>query len=259
MLSLEHVSSGYRNSVYLSDIHFSASPGEVIALVGPNGAGKTTLIRTISGVIPVLQGSIQAFSKPIHTLPTEERSKLMAVVPQEHQLPDGFTGWQTVILGRTPYLNWWGDLSERDKKITLKAMELTQTLHLQQRKLSEISGGELQRLLLARALAQQTPILLLDEPTTHLDLKFQFQLLEMVQKAAREQNLIVIMAMHDLNLVTRFSDKVVLLHEGRMLDFGAPSDVFTASQLQALYEIPIIVEKPDNSALPWILPGTMAE
>ncbi len=210
MLVVENVHAGYPDKKILLGINFTAQPGELVAVVGPNGAGKTTLIRAMSGVIPLQQGKVLAFNRDIHSLAPTQRAQLVAVVPQANQLPPTFTGWQTVILGRTPYLNWMGHVTHEDEAITRQAMEQTATLELSTRMVGQISGGEQQRLLLARALAQSAPILLLDEPTTHLDIQFQFNLLADVRRLAREQNLVVVMAMHDLNLVTRFCDKVAL-------------------------------------------------
>ena len=254
MLELLDVHAGYLNKSILQGINFTASPGEVTALVGPNGAGKTTLIRAISGVLPLQQGSIHAFGKDIQTLSAAQRARMVAVVPQATQLPPAFTGWQTVVLGRTPYVNWLGNLSHRDETITRDAMRQTATLELANRQVGQLSGGEQQRLLLARALAQAAPILVLDEPTTHLDIQFQFNLLADVRRLAEGQNLVVVMAMHDLNLVSRFCDKVVLLNGGKLVSYGAPAEVLTAERLSEVYRIKIELHPDGKEGQFFIMP-----
>ena len=254
MLELLDVYVGYLNKSILQGINFTARPGEVTALVGPNGAGKTTLIRAISGVLPLQQGSIYAFGKNIHQISAAQRARLVAVVPQATQLPQAFTGWQTVVLGRTPYVNWLGNLSHHDEAITRDAMRQTATLELASRQVGQLSGGEQQRLLLARALAQSAPILVLDEPTTHLDIQFQFNLLADVRRLAGEQNLVVVMAMHDLNLVSRFCDKVVLLNGGKLVSYGAPAEVLTAERLSEVYKIKIELHPDGKEGQFFIMP-----
>ncbi len=239
MLRLSSVTAGYRRKPYIEDISLEALPGELTALIGPNGSGKTTLIRTISGVIPIIQGNISALGHNLTSLNPQERAKTIAVVPQAHQLPGDFTVWQTVILGRTPYLNWLGDMEQQDRDIARQAMQQTQTWELAPRKLGELSGGEQQRVLLARALTQNAPILLLDEPTTHLDLQYQFSLLESIRQLSVDKNLIVLMAMHDLNLVERFCGKVAALQAGRLSAIGSPEQVLTAQTLSNVFGLPI--------------------
>ncbi len=255
MLELLDVQAGYLNKSILQGINFTARPGEVTALVGPNGAGKTTLIRALSGVLPLQQGSIHAFGKEIHHLSAAQRARLIAVVPQATQLPPTFTGWQTVVLGRTPYVNWLGSLSHRDETITRDAMRQTATLELASRQVGQLSGGEQQRLLLARALAQSAPILVLDEPTTHLDIQFQFNLLADVSRLAEKQNLVVVMAIHDLNLVSRFCDRVVLLNGGRLVSYGTPAEVLTAERLSEVYQIKIELHPDGKEGQFFIMPS----
>ena len=173
MLNVENVFVSYETQTVLRDINFSVSKGEILAVIGPNGVGKSTLIRALSGILPLQAGKISVSGKDISDLKPSERAKLIAVVPQVHTLPPAFTGHELVRLGRTPHLNWLGNFSRIDEDVTRNAMKRTHTLKLAARKVGEISGGEQQRLLLARALAQDTPVLMLDEPTSNLDLKYQ--------------------------------------------------------------------------------------
>ena len=220
MLIVKNLNVSYENSPVLQDISFTVSPGEILAVVGPNGVGKSTLIRTVSGVLPYQSGTVEVMGKEIKKLSVSERARRIAVVPQALKLPSAFTAWETVLLGRTPYLNWLGQTSIRDENIVRLAMRRTSTLEFADRRVGELSGGEQQRLLLARALSQSAPILLMDEPTSHLDLKYQLTLLEQVQTLARQDHICVLVALHDLNLVARFADRVLLLSEGKLRTEG---------------------------------------
>jgi iron complex transport system ATP-binding protein len=239
MLAVKSLSVNFGSKAVLQDVSLDVEPGEVLALIGPNGAGKTTLFRTISGVIRPHSGAIRVASHDLSSLSATERSRYMAVVPQARKLPPDYTVWQTVLLGRTPYLGWLGQSSQPDRDRTRWALERTGTLALAGQRIDELSGGEQQLVLLARALAQETPILLLDEPTAHLDLQHQSSLLSLVRELAREQRLSVLMALHDLNLVALYADRVALLVKGRINALGKPADVLTTAHLTEVYQVPL--------------------
>jgi iron complex transport system ATP-binding protein len=169
-------------------------------------------------------------------------------------LPPSFTVYETVLLGRTPYLGWMGKPGPHDRRRVGWALEKTHTEELAERRIGELSGGEQQRVLLARALAQDTPVLLLDEPTAHLDLRHQSSLLNLVQELAHEQRLAVLMALHDLNLVALYSDRVALLVDGRLKITGSPEEVLTPAQLTESYRIPLSVTTHPEYGTPLILP-----
>jgi iron complex transport system ATP-binding protein len=216
MIKVENLSVSYGARTVLEDINFELKEGQVLAVIGPNGAGKSTLIRAMSGVLPVKSGRITYQDQPIDRLPPEARARLIAVVPQAIHMPPAFSVEETVLLGRTPYLNWLGQLSEHDRQAARQAMQRTDTLELAQRPIGELSGGEQQRILLARALAQAAPVLLMDEPTTHLDLKYQVSLLDYIHALVESDGKSVLIAMHDLNLVARFADRIALLDNGKL-------------------------------------------
>jgi ABC-type cobalamin/Fe3+-siderophores transport system ATPase subunit len=181
-----------------------------------------------------------------------ERAKLIASVPQTPTLPASFSVRDMVMLGRTPYLNWLGQTSSLDEKISHTALQQTQSMDLAERKLGELSAGEQQRVLLARALAQSTPVLLMDEPTTHLDLRFQIELLDLVQQLTRQKSIITIIVLHDLNLASRYADGLILLEQGQIAVFGKPKKVLIDSVLSRVYQIPIGVDKKNK--IPHIFP-----
>ena len=254
MLDIRELSVAYGQNIVLQDISLSVKPAEVVALIGPNGTGKSTLIRAVSGVIPKRQGSILLGDQDLSKLSHYQRARLLAVVPQARQLGGAFNVEQTILMGRTPYINWLGQAGESDFQHVHLAMEKTSTLHLAKRRIAELSGGEQQRVFLARALAQDTPALLLDEPTTHLDLKHQASLLSLVHQLSRENDLTVLMALHDLNQVSIYADKVALLLEGRLKAVGTPQEVLTAELISEVYKTPVQVFSHPKHKFPLIFP-----
>lgn len=228
----------YGPRVALNGVSFSLNSGEVLAVIGPNGAGKTSLLRALSGIQPAESGQMLLDGRDVAKLSPVERARWMAVVPQARQLPALFTGHQTVMLGRTPHINWLGRTLPQDEAAVHQAMQRTGTLELAERRVDELSGGEQQRLLLARALAQGSPLLLLDEPTTHLDLHYQISLMDNIRSLAQDDGLAVLLVTHDLHLVARYSNRVALLVGGELLSQGTPQEVLTPDLLSRAYQIP---------------------
>ena len=253
-LQVQGLSVRYGRQVIVNDISFTIAPGEVLALIGPNGAGKTTLIKALSGVIPAFSGQVRAMDQDLLHLHPAKRAALLAVVPQARALPESFTVWQTALLGRTPYLGWLGKPAAQDLERVHWALDQSGLALLSHRRVGELSGGEQQRVLVARALAQHTPILLLDEPTAHLDLRYQTELLSLVRRLAAENQLTVLMALHDLNQVGLYADRVALLVNGRLAALGAPLEVLTPERLIQAYHVPLrVLIHPDTGA-PLVLP-----
>jgi ABC-type cobalamin/Fe3+-siderophores transport system ATPase subunit len=243
MLEIKDLSLYLDAEPILKNMNFSAKPGEILGIIGPNGAGKTTLLRAIAGVIPIKNGTMELDGEHLVKKSIIERARLIASVPQASTLPASFSVLDTVMLGRTPYLNWLGQTSSLDEEISLTALRQTQCMELAERKLGELSAGEQQRVLLARALAQTTPVLLMDEPTTHLDLRFQIELLDLVKQLTMQKSIITIIVLHDLNLVSRYADEMILLEHGKVAAFGKPQKVLVDSLLSRVYQIPIVVDR----------------
>lgn len=253
MLKIQNLSASYHGHQVLHDVSFNVNNGEVLALIGPNGAGKSTIIRAASGVIPST-GQVRTNGDDFHALDPMQRARYMAVVPQAISLPPAFTVWETVLMGRTPYLGFLGHASSLDEELARGALSRVHALAFADRRVGELSGGEAQRILLARALCQSTPILLLDEPTAHLDLQYQVSLLELIRELAREENLAVLVALHDLNLAARYADRVALLVGGHLKAIGNPRDVLTPEAISQAYCLPVnVVEHPFMDA-PLVLP-----
>jgi iron complex transport system ATP-binding protein len=208
----------------------------------------------VSGVIPISGGKVRLNGVDLSRLGYMQRARYLAVVPQARELPVAFTVYQTVLLGRTPYLSWLGIAGPKDHAIVGLALERTRTDVLSERRVSDLSGGEQQRVLLARALAQDAPILLLDEPTTHLDLQHQSNLLNLVRQLCQENNLTVLMVLHDLNLASLYADRVALMDAGRILAIGPPGQVLTAENLSSVYHVPVNVIPHPDYGTPLVLP-----
>jgi ABC-type cobalamin/Fe3+-siderophores transport system ATPase subunit len=242
-LQITDLTVHYEKRMAVQQVNFSIHSGQILGLIGPNGAGKTTLIRAISGVLHPVHGQIIYEGRDLEELTPAQRARIMAVVPQARSLPPAFTAWETVMLGRTPYLNWLGQTSSGDDEDVREAMRVTDTLDLAERRVGELSGGEQQRLLLARALAQGSPVLLLDEPITHLDLQYQVQFLELVKSLAGEHHKTILVALHDLNMVSRYADLVLLLVKGEQLAFGKSSIVLKEKVLSTAFNLSIREQK----------------
>ena len=255
MLKIEALTVSYGTRRVLTEISLEVNSGEVVALIGPNGAGKSTLVRAVSGIIPAKHGKVSMNGEDLLAQTTMQRARCLAVVPQAVSIPPAFTVWETVLMGRTPYLNFLGQVSAKDEEIARLALDRVDALDLAERRVGELSGGEQQRVLLARALAQSTPILLLDEPTSNLDLHYQVSFMETVSSLARQDNLAVLVALHDLNLAARYSDRVALLVDGGIKAAGTPRQVLTPDLISAVYHLPVQVIPHPFADVPLVLPG----
>jgi iron complex transport system ATP-binding protein len=255
MLRIENLTVSYGSRRVLTDVSLVVPSGQVVALIGPNGAGKSTLIRAVSGVIPARSGNVRTNGDDLLSLPTMQRARYLAVVPQAVTMPPAFSVWETVLMGRTPYLNFLGQSSPRDEAIARQCLEKVDGLDLAGRRVGELSGGEQQRVLLARALTQSTPILLLDEPTVHLDLQHQVDLMGTVQTLAHAENLAVLIALHDLNLAARYADRVALLVDGQIQATGTPRQVLTPELISSAYHLEVQVVQHPFADVPLVLPG----
>ena len=254
MLEIQNLSIAYGECLVLKEISLNVLAGEVLAVIGPNGVGKSTLIRAMSGVLPCKSGTIRVDGRDVARLSQNQRARYMAVVPQARTLPHHFTVYQTVLLGRTPYVGWLGSTGPRDHEVVCHALAQAQITHLAERWVGTLSGGEQQRVLLARALAQDTPVLLLDEPTTHLDLQHQTGLLNLIRRLASEKKLAVLMVLHDMNHAGMYADRVALFVRGRIFACGTPEEVLTQSNLTSIFQVPVSVIPHPEYGTPLILP-----
>jgi iron complex transport system ATP-binding protein len=248
VIELEHISARYGSVPVLSDVSFRIARAEMVALVGPNGAGKSSLLRVITGLLPA-QGTVRVCGTEIARLCPRARAQRLAVVPQEIARDVPFSAREFVLLGRTATLPRFGGPTAEDEAAARDAMTLTETWHLRDRLLPEMSGGERQRLALAMALASRPEIILLDEPTSHLDLRHRAEMMRLLTSLNREQNVTVLMVVHDLTLASQFFSRLILLGDGRVLADGTPADVLRPDLLEAAYACPVsVIPLPGVSA-----------
>lgn len=229
------IAAGYGKETVLAGVSIALHCGEFIGLIGPNGCGKSTLLRSLSRALPIRAGSIDLDGRDLAAWSPRERARRLAFVPQSEASHFEFCVRDIVLMGRHPHLDRWRGETVEDSRIANRAMADTDVLHLAERPITELSGGEHRRVLLARALAQRTPLLLLDEPTAHLDIAHQAEVLTLVRHQTRTEGLGALAALHDLNQAAEFCDRLVLMCRGRIVAEGTPEAVLTAENLLAAY------------------------
>jgi len=248
------VAFSYGTRPVLVDVSLAVAPGELVGVIGPNGGGKTTLVRLLSGVLRPDSGSVRLGGRPLEAQRRRDVARCLAVVPQDPVLEFPFTALEVVLMGRAPHLPTLGFPGARDLAIARAAMARLDVSGLEDRPLDRLSGGERQRVLLARALAQEPGVLLLDEPTTHLDLRHQASIHDVVQELARGHGVAVVSVLHDLNLAALYCDRLVLLAGGRVCRQGTPDEVLAADALRGAYGTEVHVGVNPLTGGPIVLP-----
>ena len=248
-LELRDVAVSYGRRPALSPFGDTVSSGEWLGLIGPNGAGKSSLLRAVIGLVDAT-GEILVDGAPLALRSRRRRAELIAYVPQLPTLPEDMTGFEYVLLGRSPYVSYFGTETRHDKAMARQVLDRLDLAEFAGRRLGELSGGERQRLVIARALAQEAPILLLDEPTSALDIGHQQQALELVARLRRDHGLTVVSAMHDLTLAGQYADRLALLYEGQCVARGPAADVLRAETLAEFYGVRVTVHhEPDGTVV----------
>jgi iron complex transport system ATP-binding protein len=237
LLHVEQVRYQIRENTILNDIAFALAEGEVLGLIGPNGAGKSTLFKILTRHWTPSSGQISICDHPLGTLRPMQLARWLGYMAQTNVLDAAFTVEEVVLMGRNPYLGRFEIETSHDRAIARRAMQTTHILHLAERQITALSGGERQRVFLARALAQEPAILLLDEPTSNLDIRHQIDMLTLIRQLTRQRGLGVLMAIHDLALAARFCDRLILLCAGHMVAVGTPEEVLTPAHLACAFEI----------------------
>jgi iron complex transport system ATP-binding protein len=245
LLTVENVTRRFGGIVALDDVSLELDEGTIAGLIGPNGAGKTTLLRAIARLVP-FTGSITLEGRPAEEMSRAELARLLAVVPQEPTTPPWMTVGEYVLLGRTPHLGLLAKEGTRDRDAAGQALSRLDLLGYRDRRLGTLSGGEKQRVVVARALAQKAQIVLLDEPTTSLDIGHQQQALDLLDDLRSESELTLVAAMHDLTLAAQYADRMLLLDGGRLVADGAPRDVLTEALIARHYDATIQVLSVDG-------------
>jgi len=234
-LEINNLSFSYNGFPALEGVKLELGPGEVLGIVGPNGSGKSTLLKCMNRILKTKQNTVLIDGKDVGTIALKELAKMMGYVPQSSRNTFPFTVFDVVLMGRRPYIQW--SLGDRDKEIVAQILEYLGIGNLAMRYFNELSGGEQQKVIIARALAQQPQILLLDEPTTSLDIRHQLEILCILRSLTQNKHCSVIVAMHDLNLASRFSDRMLILKKGCIFAVGNPESVITEENIEAVYGI----------------------
>ncbi|NPE28724.1 heme ABC transporter ATP-binding protein [Methanococcoides sp. SA1] len=251
MLEIKDLSVSYGKRKIIDEICLSAEKGEFLGIIGPNGSGKTTLVKTITKVLKPESGDVTFNDISIEQMSGNEIAKHIAVVSQVISINFEFSVKDIVMMGRTPYIK--NNESMEDFKIVEESMIKTKTDFLKDRMVTQLSGGELQRVIIARALAQQTDILLLDEPTSHLDITNQIDILNLVKNESKKGKL-VIAVVHDLNLAAYYCDKLALIRDGQLISLGTPAEVLTPENILKVYNLPVEVVTNDITNSLYVIP-----
>jgi len=253
MIEIKKFTCGYGSKIILRDIDLDIKKGEFIGIIGPNGSGKTTLLRALTRLVKTFEGAIRFEGRDIREMGHKELAQRIAVVSQN--LPTIImTVREYVSLGRLPhYKNLQFFEDEKDTEIAERSMAFTDTIRLRDNCISEISGGEIQLALIARALTQEPTLLLLDEPTSHLDITHQVGILDLIRKLNREYELTVLIALHDLNLASEYCDRLVLMDSGRVRKAGTPEEVLNYHDIEEAYKTVVVVNRNPLSSKPFVL------
>jgi iron complex transport system ATP-binding protein len=244
----------YDSRVVVEDLDLLVPPGRISAIVGANACGKSTLLRALARLLSPRAGAVTLDGRSVHGMPTRQVAKELGILPQAPTAPDGLTVIDLVTRGRSPHQSWWRQWSPDDEEAVRSALRATELVDLADRPVDELSGGQRQRAWIAMAIAQETPILLLDEPTTFLDLAHQIDVLDLVVDLNRRENRTVVMVLHDLNQACRYADHVIAMKSGVIVAQGAPAEVITPATVEEVFDVNCQVTTDPVSGTPMIIP-----
>jgi len=254
LIELDNVTFAYEEEPVLRGVSLHIPPGQMLGIIGPNSSGKSTLLRLIAGILHPNSGSVVLDGRDSSGLTRRETARLVSFVPQETPVTFPFRVQEIVLMGRTPHLSAVSFESEKDFQIANEALKSTDTYHLRDRFLDELSGGERQLAIIARALTQAASIMLLDEPTSFLDIRHQLDIFNIITRLNRKQERTIIVVSHDLNLASLYCSRLVLLHEGRIAADGKPEEVLTPDILQQTYNVAMTVTPDPETGKPFVIP-----
>jgi iron complex transport system ATP-binding protein len=249
-LAAKDLCHSYGQRPVVNGVSFSVYEGEFFIVIGPNGSGKTTLIRAVSGSIKPEKGQVDIFGRPLQSFSGKELARNIAVVPQTPPADVPFTVADVVLMGRSPHLNLLAIEKREDLELAERAMFFTNVQHLAKRRLDQLSAGERQRVLIARAICQQSRMIVLDEPTAPLDLAHQIHIMGLLERLRKEENVTIIMISHDLNLAAMYADRLLLLKEGSAISQGKPAEVLTFEALEHAYGCVLLVDENPVKKVP---------
>lgn len=257
-LRADDLTLAYERHVVVHDLSLDIPDGQVTVIVGPNACGKSTLLRALSRLLRPERGSVLLDGEEIHRQPTKHVARKLGLLPQSPIAPDGITVADLVARGRTPHQSLLRQWSLDDERVVTEALRATGTTDLADRSVDELSGGQRQRVWIAMAIAQETDLLLLDEPTTYLDITHQLEVLNLVRTLNRSAGRTVVVVLHDLNLACRYADHIVAMRAGRVVAHGAPSEVITAETVRTVFGLDSIVIDDPVSGTPLVVPRALS-
>ncbi|MGG1552077.1 heme ABC transporter ATP-binding protein [Paenibacillus ferrarius] len=253
MIDVKQLSYKIKDQAILKEISFQVTEGEFFGIIGPNGSGKSTLLRQLSGVDPVRSGEVRLGGKPVGSYSRKELAKWLAVLQQDALPPVGFTVREVVEMGRFPFQNWLGEEKEDAGALITAILQKLELTALAERAIERLSGGERQRAALAKVMAQQPGLLLLDEPTTFLDIGYQIQMMDYIANWQKETGLTTVAVLHDLNLAAQYCSRLLVIHDGRAVAVGTPEQILTSELIAQVYGTTPIILKHPVSEVPQVL------
>lgn len=237
ILKAEDLVVGYENKKVVQGINFEVKEGDVLCLLGANGSGKTTILRTLSGLLKPLEGKVLLKNENLYHIPENKVAKQLAVVLTERKSMGLLTAFEVAAMGRYVHTDFFGKLKEHDIKIVTEALKMVNAINLADRYIHQLSDGEKQKIFLARALAQEPKLIIMDEPTSFLDVRHKAELVHIINKLSKERNITIIASLHEIGLAIRCSDMLMLVKDGGILDYGQPDKVMSPSKIKLLYGI----------------------
>ena len=250
VLRFRKVGFRYGQSWALKDLNLDVQQGEVLGILGPNGSGKSTLLKVVDGILIPQAGEVLLKDRPVSTYQRSHLARQVAMVAQENHFRFSFSALEVVLMGRFAHLKRFQFEGKGDMEVAIKSLEDTHCLEFAERSINELSGGEKQRVLIARALAQEPTVILLDEPTSFLDLRFKRDVFDLISSLSHDRGLSVLVVSHDIDLAAQYSDRIAMLKEGHIYSTGVPHEVITASNIEAVYGCPVIVDKNPAAGSP---------
>ena len=250
IISARDVVSGYGKETVINQLSLDVAEGDFIGVIGPNGSGKSTLLKTLTGVLPLMSGEIALMERDLKRISAREIACIAAVIPQETTIFFSFTVEEVVAMGRHPHLGRFRKAGREDQRIVEEAMTFTDTIGIRRRDINQISGGERQRAIIARALAQQPRVLFLDEPTSHLDINHQIEVFNLLRKLNEERGMTVFAITHDLNICAEYCREVLMLKRGRITCRGVPSEIISEENIRSVYGAEVVLLENPRSGAP---------
>lgn len=254
LFQAEHIVAGYENKTVVQGISLEIPSNKISVIIGANACGKSTLLKTLARLIKPASGTITLDGKPLGKIPPKQLARVVGLLPQSPIVPEGISVADLVGRGRFPHQSWFSGWTKKDYEAVAEAMDIMDITELANRNIDELSGGQRQRVWIAMALAQQTDILFLDEPTTFLDITYQVEILDLLTDLNRKQGTTIVMVLHDINLSARYADHIFALHKGKLAAEGEPSKVITSSLVKDIFGLDCNVIKDPVSGSPLVLP-----